>query len=111
MPTTAGAYKLGPDTATLSVRTKKAGAAAVAAHNLLIEVTDWSATLELGDTPEQTKIELRADSGSLNVLEGSGGPMKLESEHKDGIKKTIDEEILKRTPIEFRSSAITPTGN
>jgi hypothetical protein len=110
MPITAGVHKLGPDTATLSVRTKKAGAAAVAAHNLLIEVTDWSGSLELGDAPEQAKIELRADSGSLKVLEGSGGPMKLEAEHKDGIKKTIDEEILKRTPIEFHSSAVTSAG-
>ena len=108
MPITVGAHKLGPDIATLSVRTKKAGAAAVAAHNLLIEVTDWTATLELGEDPSQSKIELRANSASMKVLEGSGGPMKLEDDHKAGIKQTIDDEVLKRSPIEFRSTVVTP---
>ena len=109
MSITAGAYKLGPDTATLSVRTKKAGAAAVAAHNLLIEVTIWNATLELAEDPARTKIELTADSGSLKVLEGSGGAMTLDDDHKVGIKQTIDEEILKRTPIAFHSTAVEPS--
>jgi YceI-like domain len=107
----AGAYKLGPDTATLSVRTKKAGAASMAGHNLLIEVTDWSATLELGADPVDSKIELRAESGSMVVLEGTGGAMALEDEHKASIRQTIDDEILKRTPIVFRSTAIEPSGD
>jgi polyisoprenoid-binding protein YceI len=106
---TAGAYKLGPDTATLSVRTKKAGAASKAGHNLLIEVTDWDATLELVADPGQSKIELSANSGSLKVLEGSGGAMTLEDEHKASIQQTIDDEILKRAPIEFRSTSIEPS--
>jgi hypothetical protein len=111
MSLTAGAYKLGPDIATLSVRTKKAGAASMAGHDLLIEVGDWSATLDLADHPEQTTIELRADSGSLTVLEGTGGAMTLEDEHKASIKQTIDDEILRRAPIEFRSTAIEPSAD
>jgi polyisoprenoid-binding protein YceI len=110
MPITAGAYKLGPETATLSVRTKKAGAASKAGHNLLIEVGDWSATFELGADPAQSKIELRASSDSMRVLEGTGGAMTLEDEHKASIKQTIDDEILKRTPIEFRSTTISDAG-
>ena len=102
------AYKLGPDTATLSVRTKKAGAAAKAGHDLLIEVDDWSATLELGDDPQDSKIELSADPRSLKVLEGTGGAMALEDDHKASIKQTIDDEILNGAPIEFRSTAIKP---
>jgi polyisoprenoid-binding protein YceI len=111
MHLTAGAYKLGPDTATLSVRTKKAGAASMAGHNLLIEVTDWSATLELGAEPAQSTIELRADSGSMTVLEGTGGAMTLEDEHKASIRQTIDDEVLKRTPIVFRSTKIEPSAD
>jgi polyisoprenoid-binding protein YceI len=110
MPISVGAYKLGPDIATLSIRTKKAGAAAVAAHNLLIEVTAWSATLELGEDPSHSKIELNADSASLKVLEGTGGPMKLEDDHKAGIKQTIDDEILKQSPIRFHSTEIKSGG-
>jgi polyisoprenoid-binding protein YceI len=111
MPITAGAYKLGPQTATLSVRTKKAGAASKAGHNLLIEVGDWSATLELGADPSQSTIELRASSKSLRVLEGTGGAMMLEDEHKASIKQTIDDEILKGSPIEFRSTAVSDAGD
>jgi polyisoprenoid-binding protein YceI len=108
---TAGAYKLGPETATLSVRTTKAGAASKAGHNLLIEVGDWSATFELGADPARSKIELRASSDSMRVLEGTGGPMTLEDEHKASIKQTIDDEILKRTPIEFRSTTVSDAGD
>ena len=110
MPITAGAHKLGPDTATLSIRTKKAGAAAMAGHNLLIEVTDWNATLELAGDPGQAQIALSADSASLKVLEGTGGAMTLDDEHRASIEQTIDDEILKRTPIEFRSTSIEPAG-
>lgn len=109
MPITVGVHKLGPDTATLSVRTKKAGAASMAGHNLLIQVTAWEATLDLGSDPAQPTIELRADSGSFVVLEGTGGAMTLDDEHKSSIKQTIDEEILKRRPIEFRSTAVQPS--
>jgi polyisoprenoid-binding protein YceI len=108
---TAGAYRLGPETATLSIRTKKAGAASMAGHNLLIEVGDWSGTLELGADPAQSRIELRADSGSLRVLEGAGGAMTLEDEHKASIKQTIDDAILKRTPIEFCSTTVADAGD
>ena len=107
MPTIAGAYQLGPETATLTVRTEKAGAASMAGHNLLIEVGDWTATFELGAEPTESKVALRANSDSLKVLEGTGGAMTLEDEHKASIKHTIDDEILKRTPIEFRSTAVS----
>ena len=47
----AGTYRLGPDNATLSVRTERAGAAAKAGHDLLMHVTAWEATLVVGDGP------------------------------------------------------------
>jgi polyisoprenoid-binding protein YceI len=111
MATAARVYKLGPDTATLSVRTKKAGAASMAGHNLLIEVSDWSATLELAADPAQSRIELRADAGSLEVLEGTGGAMTLEDDHKASIKQTIDDEILRRSPIAFHSDSVRPSAD
>ena len=46
-----GAHKLGPDNATLRVKTGRSGAAAAAGHDLDIEVRSWEATLDLGDTP------------------------------------------------------------
>jgi polyisoprenoid-binding protein YceI len=96
-----GTYQLGPDNATLVVRTGKTGPAAKAGHNLVIEVTAWSATLTLG--PE-TAISLSAEAGSLRVLEGSGGVQALDEDDKDAIRQTIGDDVLKGKPIEFRSS-------
>ena len=44
-----GTYTLGPGDGTLTVRTGKAGAAAKAGHDLVIEVTRWEASLEVGE--------------------------------------------------------------
>ncbi len=106
MAITAGNYKLGPENGTLSVRTKKAGAASKAGHNLLIEVGDWSATLAIGDAGAQSRVELTADSSSLKVLDGSGGISALDDGDKAGIAQTINDEVLKGTSIEFRSTTV-----
>ncbi|HVI18921.1 MAG TPA: hypothetical protein VM712_11120 [Gaiellales bacterium] len=45
----AGRYALGPDDGTLSVRTQRTGAAAMAGHDLLFHVTSWQAVLVVGD--------------------------------------------------------------
>jgi hypothetical protein len=93
----------GPENSTLTVSTKRTGAASKAGHDLLIEVTSWSATLDPDADPALT---LTADSGSLRVLEGSGGIQALGDDDKAGIEQTIEEEVLMGTPIEFRSTAI-----
>jgi polyisoprenoid-binding protein YceI len=101
-----GAHKLGPENGKLLVRTKKGGAASKAGHNLTIEVTDWSATVEIGGDPAQNRVELHADSRSMKVIEGSGGVMALSDDDKASIKQTIDEDVLKGAPIDFRSTQV-----
>ncbi|HEY3773172.1 MAG TPA: YceI family protein [Solirubrobacteraceae bacterium] len=107
----AGTYTLGPEQATLTVRTGKAGAAAKAGHNLLIEVTSWSATLECADDPAASALELTADSSSLEVRDGSGGIQALGDDDKVSIKKSIDDDVLKRGTIAFRSSRVEPSAD
>jgi len=94
----------GPDNASLRIRTGRTGGAAKAGHDLLIEVESWQATL---DREAQPALTLTADSKSLRVLEGTGGMKSLTDKDKAEIKKTIDKEVLKGTPIEFRSSEVT----
>lgn len=108
MPLITGKHTLGPEDAHLTIRTGKGGAAARAAHNLLIEVTSWNATLDVG---EATTLTLTADSRSLRVLEGSGGAFPLGDSDKQSISKTIDDEVLKGGTIEFHSTAVTPSGD
>jgi hypothetical protein len=100
-------YSLGPENGSLSVRTERSGAAAKAGHNLLIDVTVWQATLEVG---EETSIVLTADATSLRVREGTGGMQALGDDDKASIEETIDDEVLKRQAIEFRSTSVQVDG-
>jgi polyisoprenoid-binding protein YceI len=106
MTFTPGNYTLGPENGTLSVRTGRGGAAAKAGHDLLIEVGTWQATLQLSEDPAASSVTLTADASSMRVLEGTGGMTKLDEDDKAGIKKTIDQDILKGTTIVFDSSAV-----
>ena len=47
----------------------------------------------------------------MQVLEGTGGMTKLGDDDKVGIKQTIDEDVLKGTPITFESSRVTADGD
>lgn len=100
----AGTHQLGPHNATLSVRTGRTGAAAKAGHNLVIHVTAWQGTLELGEDPEATSVALAADATSLRVREGRGGMQPLGEDDKANIHQTIDDKVLKRRDITFRST-------
>jgi polyisoprenoid-binding protein YceI len=105
-PTHTGTYTLGPTTASLKVWTGKEGKAAMAGHNLEIEVSDWSATLSLGDSPEATALTLSANSRSLRTLAGSGGMQKLGDDDRSNIDTTIDDEVLKGGEITFKSTGV-----
>jgi YceI-like domain len=101
------AYRLGPGEGTLSIHTKRTGAAAMAGHNLLIHATKWEATIGLG---ADTRVELEVDGSSLKVIEGSGGMQALQDEDRQNIEQTIDDEVLKRQTVAFRSTEVKPDG-
>jgi hypothetical protein len=99
-------YTLGPDDGVLSVRTERRGTVAKAGHDLLIHVTTWSATLDL-DAPS---LALDADPTSLRVREGTGGMMALDDGDLASIETTINDEVLLRRDISFRSTAVDVAG-
>jgi hypothetical protein len=102
----AGRYTFGPENGALWVRTGRIGAVATVGHDLLILVTTWRATLEVGGDGGRWSIVFEADPSSLQVREGVGGVQALGDDEKDGIRATIDEEILERREIAFRSTAV-----
>jgi polyisoprenoid-binding protein YceI len=102
----AGTYRLGPADGTLSVRTKRTGAAAKAGHNLVLHVTAWEATLAIAADPAASSLELTADGASLRVIEGTGGMQALGDDDKANIEQTIDDEVLKAQSVVFRSRAV-----
>lgn len=105
-----GTYTLGPESGTLSVKTGRTGAIAKAGHDLLIEVEAWGATVEIAAEVGASVLELNADSTSMRVREGTGGMKALDEDDKAGIARTIDEEVLKGTPITFRSRTVSSSG-
>lgn len=107
----AGNYKLGPDNATLRVKTGRHGAAAKAGHDLTIEVKSWEATLTVADDPAGSSAELSADATSLHVLEGVGGLQALGDDDKADIRKTIDKDVLKKKDISFTSTSVAAEGD
>jgi polyisoprenoid-binding protein YceI len=101
-----GTYRFGPGSATLSVRTRRGGAAAKAGHDLEIHVTVWQGTLEVAD--DATSAELTADATSLRVHKGTGGIQALGDDDKANIEQTIEDEVLERQDIAFRSTRVEP---
>jgi YceI-like protein len=101
-----GRYPVGPESGELLVHTRREGGAKMAGHDLVIEVRSWNATLEVADDPAESSAALNADGGSLRVREGTGGISRLGDDDKQGIAQTIDEEVLRRGKIEFRSTAV-----
>jgi polyisoprenoid-binding protein YceI len=101
-----GTHRLGPDDATLEVRTYREGVAAKAGHDLIIDVTRWDATIEAAGEPAGWTIELNVDPRSLEVRDGVGGVKPLTDKDRGEIRKTIDSKVLGSHAIQFRSSDV-----
>jgi polyisoprenoid-binding protein YceI len=101
-----GSHRLGPDVASLQVRTYREGVAARAGHDLVIEVTRWEATVSLADDAGSSSVELSADARSLEVRQGLRGVKPLTDKDRRDIRQTIDEKVLGGQPIAFHSSAV-----
>jgi len=105
-----GTHELGPDNASLVVKTYREGLAAKVGHDLTIEVRQWGATLEVAAEPSQSSLHLHADARSLHPRDGVRGIKPLTDKDREEIVKNIDGKVLSANPIEFRSSAVEPAG-
>ena len=97
-----GIHRLGPENASLQVRTYREGMAAKVGHDLVIEVTRWDASADL----TESTVELKVDARSLEVREGLRGLKPLTDEDRDEIRRNIDDKVLHGAPIAFRSTAV-----
>ncbi|HEX5250279.1 MAG TPA: YceI family protein [Gaiellales bacterium] len=107
----AGTYRFGPDNGTLAVNTGRTGAVAKAGHDLVLLVTGWEGTLEIAADSRPSRLEVRADGGSLKVQEGTGGMQALDDDDRANIEQTIDDEVLRRDQITFRSTGVAAAGD
>ena len=113
MAATTGNFRLGPDTGRVVIKTSRAGLAAKAGHDLTIEVTRWSAQVEVpaeGDGGQSAAtVSAELDLGSLEVREGTGGAMPLTDRDRREIKKQMGG-ILGGGTASFASSRVIPAG-
>jgi len=110
---TTGTFRLGPDNGRIVLKTSRAGFAAKAGHDLTIEVTRWSAQVEVPDEDAggvaAAQVTAELDLGSLEVREGSGGAKPLSDSDRRDIKKTMSG-ILGDGTASFTSSKISRFG-
>jgi polyisoprenoid-binding protein YceI len=110
MAPSTGTYEFGPDNASLSVRTTKAGLGARLAHDLTLEAKSWSGSLTFDEADHAaTSVEVTVAATSLVVVDSSGGVKPLSDGDRKEIVRNINDKILLTTKypdITFRSTAI-----
>ena len=102
----AGTHRVGGDNGTLQVRTYREGLAQKVGHDLILDVGQWDAEVEVREDGTLSAVQLNADPHSLQVREGLHGVKPLTDKDRSDIRKTIDEKILGGRTIAFRSTAI-----
>lgn len=105
-----GTHQLGPDDGTLKLYTFREGVAQKVGHDLVIEVTGWSAVATVAESGELSAVELEVDSRSLQVREGHNGLKPLSDRDRREIVSNIEGKVLHGSPIRFVSDAIDLTG-
>jgi polyisoprenoid-binding protein YceI len=108
-----GNFRLGPENGRVVLKTSRAGLAAMAGHDLTIEVTRWSAQVKVPDEEaggvSAATVSAEFDLGSLEVRQGTGGAKPLTDRDRADIKKTMGG-ILGTGTASFTSSRIVRSG-
>jgi polyisoprenoid-binding protein YceI len=109
-----GNFRLGPDNGRVVLKTGRAGLASRAGHDLTLEVTRWSAQIEVPDEDAggvaAATVKAELDLGSLEVRSGTGGAKALTDRDRADIKKQISG-ILGTGTASFASSKIVRFGS
>jgi len=109
-----GNFRLGPDNGRVVLKTGRAGLASRAGHDLTIEVTRWSAEVQVPDEEAggvtAATVQADLDLGSLEVRSGTGGAKPLSDRDRADIKKQISG-ILGTGTASFASSKIVRVGS
>ena len=109
-----GNFRLGPANGRIVLKTGRQGIAARAGHDLTIEVTRWSAQVEVPDDAAggvtAATISAELDLGSLEIRAGTGGAKPLTDRDRGEIKKTMAG-IIGTGTASFISSRIVRVGS
>ncbi len=106
MPPSPGTQTLGPESGTVEVHTFREGIAQKIGHDLIIDVGQWEATVDVGEDGIPSAVGLDVDPRSLQVREGRHGVKPLSDKDRAEIRKDIDKKVLGGQPVSFRSSVV-----
>lgn len=111
MAANGGRHQLGPESGRLTLRTYRSGLAAQAGHDLIIDVTRWSAGLDGtgldGAGPAQGRLDVTIDLTSLAIREGHGGVKPLSDRDRRDIAGTARKQL---DTGRFPEASFTATG-
>jgi polyisoprenoid-binding protein YceI len=109
MALTPGTHQLGPANGSVEIHTFRDGVAQKVGHDLIIDATDWHATVQVSEAGPQA-ITLEIDSRSLRVRDGVGGVKALSDKDKDEIRKSIEAKVLLGQPVSYQSDSVETSG-
>lgn len=112
MKTPAGRLRLGPGSGHLVVHTRRQGLAAKVGHDLIIDVTDWSAEVDQGGSDlSAAQVRVEVELGSLAVREGTGGALPLSASDRGEIDTNTFRILVSggEPTATFVSTRIVPT--
>lgn len=103
-------HTLGPEDGRFEIETYREGIAQKAGHDLVLELTSWRATVQVGGDGAPKEIRFEADPGSLEVREGRNGLKPLSDADREKIKRNITQHVLGSAPITFESNVVDSAG-
>jgi polyisoprenoid-binding protein YceI len=101
-----GIHAVDPSSGELLVLTYREGVAQRAGHDLVLEATAWTATVEVGDDGMPASVAVHADPRSLHVRRGLHGAKPLTDSDRASIRQNIVRKVLGTSPIAFESTSI-----
>ena len=108
-----GSLRFGPGNGTLFIRTRRTGFASKVGHDLILELTGWSAQVEVPDPAEPSGAGVAAtmDLSTLTVREGSGGAVPLADSDRREIEGNARRilEVHRYPTATFAADQITAT--
>ncbi len=108
-----GSLRFGPGNGTLFIRTRRTGFASKVGHDLTLELTGWSAQVEVPDPAEPSGAGVAAtmDLSTLTVREGSGGAVPLADSDRREIEGNARRilEVHRYPTATFAADQITAT--
>jgi polyisoprenoid-binding protein YceI len=104
-----GTYELGPQQGRVLVETGRQGLAALAGHDLTLEITQWSARVTVPSADETSATETltaELDLGSLEVRDGRGGAKPLSDRDRRDIQNQARKILGSPATARFTSTRV-----